>query len=149
MLVLVAHGSRDPRWRSSVEGMVEALQREVGAGRVRLAYMDLTPPTLLDVASVAAREGVTTLRVLPLFLAGEGHVERDVRPLLEEVRRSLPQVHVVELLPMGQDPAFRAALARIARRPEPLEDALAVGDESGGEAGDPRPRPGRWGWWAP
>jgi sirohydrochlorin cobaltochelatase len=116
MLILIAHGSRDPRWRASVESVVAAVEGESGTERVRLAYMDCTPPTLLDVASNAVREGSTVLRVLPLFLAPEGHVERDVEPLVRQVRTALPDVDIELLPPIGQFPEFREILARIAAR---------------------------------
>jgi sirohydrochlorin cobaltochelatase len=108
MLILIAHGSRDPRWRASVEQVVKGVEADVGPGNVRLAYMDLTPPTLLEVASEAARNGSTRIRVLPLFLATEGHVERDVQPLVDGVRAR------IDLLPpIGQFPEFREILGRI------------------------------------
>ena len=116
MLILIAHGSRDPRWRASVEQVVNGVATDVGSERVRLAYMDLTPPTLLDVASEAARTGSTRIRVLPLFLATEGHVERDVQPLVDEVRAALPAVGVELLPPIGQFPEFREILGRITAR---------------------------------
>ena len=116
MLVLVAHGSRDPAWRASVEDIVALLERDLGPDQVRLAYMDCSPPTLLDVVTEAAEAGVVSFRVLPLFLAPQGHVEKDVRPLTEDVRRAWPDVDI-ELLPaLGQQPEYRQALARIARR---------------------------------
>jgi sirohydrochlorin cobaltochelatase len=146
MLILIAHGSRDPRWRTSVEGVVDSLQRELGPGSVRLAYMDCTPPTLMDVASQAVAEGVTSLRVLPLFLAEEGHVERDVRPLVEEARLAFPDIAVEQLPPVGQHPEFREALARIVGRT--VRDPAGASRETGWEK-DVRPKPGRWGWWAP
>lgn len=146
MLILIAHGSRNPRWRTSVEGVVDSLQRELGPGTVRLAYMDCTPPTLLDVASRAVAEGVTNLRVLPLFLAEEGHVERDVQPLVEEVRSAFPDIAVEHLPPVGQHPEFREALARIVGRT--ARDPAGASREAGWEE-DVRPKPGRWGWWAP
>lgn len=115
MLILVAHGSRNPDWRTSVERVVQAVQDELGDRHgLRLAYMDCTPPTLMEVATDAVRGSSTSLRVLPLFLADEGHVNRDVRPLVEEVRRAHPHVQV-ELLPaMGQHPAFVKLLYEIA-----------------------------------
>ena len=116
MLILVAHGSRDARWRASVEEIVTGLQGELGADRVALAYMDHTPPTLMDVAGACARSGARAIQVLPLFLAEEGHVERDVAPLVAEVRAALPGVDVAQLGPLGRHPEFRAALAAIARR---------------------------------
>ncbi|HKJ01642.1 MAG TPA: CbiX/SirB N-terminal domain-containing protein [Longimicrobiales bacterium] len=116
MLILVAHGSRDARWRASVEEVVASLASANGQGRVRLAYMDLTPPTLMDVATEAVGAGHTALRVLPLFLAPQGHVRRDVEPLVAEVRAALPAVQIELLPPMGQQPEFRDAIDRIARR---------------------------------
>lgn len=116
MLVLVAHGSRDPAWRASVEGIVRELERDLGPDRVRLAYMDCAPPTLLDVVSQAAEGGVEEFRVLPLFLAPQGHVERDVRPVTEAVQKAWPGLDIELLPPLGQQPEYREALARIAQR---------------------------------
>ncbi len=122
MLILIAHGSRHERWRSSVERVAAAAATAAGAGSaadggLRVAYMDCTPPTLLDVATAAVASGERVLQVLPLFLAEEGHVERDVRPLVEEARRALPGGVRIELLePVGQQPEFTEALARIAGR---------------------------------
>lgn len=116
MLILVAHGSRDARWRNAVERVIDSLARELGPGRVRLAYMDCTPPTLMDVAAEAARAGARSVRVLPLFLATEGHVERDVEPLVEEASKALHPVAFELLPPLGQHPEFRAAIAAIAGR---------------------------------
>jgi sirohydrochlorin cobaltochelatase len=147
MLILIAHGSKNARWRASVERVVTSLEEELGEASVALAYMELSPPTLLDVASEAVSRGVTTLGVLPLFLADEGHVERDVRPLVDDVRRALPQA-TIELLPaLGQHPEFRDGLARITRRS--LEGEVGVSAGEGALESDARPRPGRWGWWAP
>ena len=114
MLIVVAHGSHNPDWRRSVEGIVGALTPSLGADAVRLAYMECTPPTLHDVVADAARRGITNVRVLPLFLADQGHVERDVRPLVDEVRKSFGGL-AVELLPsVGQHPLFRTLLREIA-----------------------------------
>jgi len=116
MLILIAHGSRDARWRASVEQVVASLGVPVGGEAVRLAYMDFAPPTLLDVAREALRCGERSLRVLPLFLAQEGHVERDVKPLVEAVRAALDGVEITLLAPVGQQPEFLDALGRIADR---------------------------------
>lgn len=117
MLILIAHGSQRPAWRASVEHLTEALQRDAGADRVRLAYMDCARPTLMEVASDAIRAGCEELRVLPLFLTGEGHVERHIRPLVDEVRAAFPAARVELLPPAGQHPLFREMLRQIATQP--------------------------------
>ncbi|MEW6249925.1 MAG: CbiX/SirB N-terminal domain-containing protein [Planctomycetota bacterium] len=113
MLILMAHGSPDPRWRASVEMLVTSVAAELGPGRVRLAYLACAP-TLPDVAAEAARGGAQVIRVLPLFLAFPGHVERDIRPLVAQVRQAHYPVEVELLPPLGQHPLFRELLQRIA-----------------------------------
>lgn len=114
MLILVAHGSPDPNWRASVESMTQALQAGVGPDRVRLAYMDHTPPTLGDVVAEAAQTGVIRVRVLPLFLANEGHVDRDIRPVVNELRRVHPTMDIEFLPALAHHPAFREFIAALA-----------------------------------
>jgi len=114
MVVFVAHGSRDARWRASVEEAVGVVAAVVGKERVRLAYMDHAPPTLMDVVESGMEAGEREIRVAPLFLASEGHVERDIEPLVEEVRGRWSELKVELLPPLGRQPGFLAALCNIA-----------------------------------
>jgi sirohydrochlorin cobaltochelatase len=117
MVIFIAHGSRDPHWRDSVAAMIESLRTDLGRDRVGLAYMDCSPPTLMDVASEAVRVGATSIRVVPLFLTEQGHVNRDIRPMVEQLRDEFQNV-VVELLPpVGQHPLFGEVLREIALSP--------------------------------
>jgi sirohydrochlorin cobaltochelatase len=114
MVIFVAHGSRDPKWRASVEEMLGSLQADLGRDEVRLAYMDHAPPTLADVFAEVVDAGATTARVIPLFLADAGHVERDIRPTVDQLRQRFQHVDV-ELLPsLGRQKGFRDLLREIA-----------------------------------
>ena len=115
MLILLAHGSPKPEWRESVERLADSIG-DGDPGTVRLAYMDHGPPTLMEVAAAAVDSGAAELRVLPLFLTGEGHVTHDIAPMVEELQAEHAGIKV-ELLPaIGQHPLFRKMLRRIARR---------------------------------
>ena len=113
-LILIAHGSHDPRWRASIEQLTESLQADLGRDRVRLAYMQCTPPTLMDAASEAVRAGATHLRLLPLFLTDQGHVTRHIHPLVDQLRQIYESVDVELLPPVGQHPSFRELLYKVA-----------------------------------
>ena len=114
-LILLAHGSPDPRWRAPFESLAEAIKREQGASKVKLAYMEFSSPSLADAAGEARREGFTILRLLPLFMAAGAHVERDIPARAEALRRDFPEL-TVEILPaVGEHPRMRAALQEIAR----------------------------------
>ena len=117
MVIFIAHGSRDPHWRTSIEALIESLRTDLGRDRVGLAYMDCTPPTLMDATSEAVAAGATGIRVVPLFLTEEGHVERDIQPMVEQLREAFGTVDVKLLPPVGRHPRFREMLHEIAVQP--------------------------------
>ena len=113
MLIAVAHGSRNPEWRDSVERQFRLLQDELGSDKLQLAYMELSPPSLMDVVEAALQHGISRVRIFPLFLAAEGHVTKDINPLIERVQRAFPQVEIEVLPPLGQQPLFRDMLRNL------------------------------------
>jgi len=116
MLILLAHGSPKAEWRDSVERLAAVVGERSGPDTVCLAYMDHGPPTLMEAAAAAVNAGATHLRVLPLFLTGEGHVTHDIVPMVDGLKASHQNIEV-ELLPaIGQHPMFRKLLENIALR---------------------------------
>jgi sirohydrochlorin cobaltochelatase len=113
-LILLAHGSPDPRWRAPFEKLAEAIGRELDGGRVKLAYMEFAAPSLKKAAGEAHREGFTALRVLPLFMAGGGHVGRDIPVLAEALRGQFPGLSVEILPPIGEHPRVAEAMRETA-----------------------------------
>ncbi len=101
-LILIAHGSRDPRWRGTFECLQMSLEPKAG-GRVRLAYMEFVGPTLTDVADACVEEGATHLRILPLFMAGGAHVATDIPEQIGVVQAKHPHVTIQLLPPIGED----------------------------------------------
>lgn len=138
-LVLFAHGSADPRWRAPFERLAADVTAEIGAGRVRLAYMESAEPTLAQVAEEAARDGVS-LAVLPLFMASGVHVTRDVEARARAAERAHPGLRVRVLPAAGEHPLLARALREIA-----IEAAASREGEPGPRAASARAarRPGR------
>ncbi|HXV19761.1 MAG TPA: CbiX/SirB N-terminal domain-containing protein [Desulfuromonadales bacterium] len=115
-LILLAHGSPDPRWRAPFEKLAATLKAEFGADRVKLAYLEYAAPSLEDVAGELAREGEgqCRLRILPLFMSGGGHVDRDIPGLVAALGWKYPEI-AAEILPAaGEHPKVLAALREIA-----------------------------------
>ncbi len=95
-LLLVAHGARNPAWAAPFERLRERLQDEQPDRAVALSYLELMQPTPAQALQQLAETGVERVEVLPMFLGGAGHVQRDLAPLLEAARASLGieiQVH--------------------------------------------------------
>lgn len=111
-LVLMAHGSKDPRWRGTFECLYESVRTNFG-DNIRLAYMEFVGPTLMDVAKDCYEDGVRSLRVLPLFMAGGAHVATDIPEQMAQVREAFPGMAVEAMSPIGEDPRMFGVIMEI------------------------------------
>ena len=117
MLILIAHGSRDPVWRTSLEDLTRSVGHAMPQDQVRLAFMQFTGPTLPEVVAEGLGSGHTEFRILPLFMASAGHVDKDIRPLVEELAAEHPQARLEVMPPLGEDRLLPHLIVDIANRP--------------------------------
>ncbi len=113
-LILIAHGSKDPRWRAPFEKLEKALKLDLGENGVYLSYLDFAEPTLMDAARKAVKGDARKIRVLPLFMAGGAHVDQDIPPMVSKVKSEFPHVHVELLEPIGEHPQFAKLIYQLA-----------------------------------
>jgi len=116
MLILIAHGSRDAAWRGSLETLALSVGTLVSPEEVRLAFMQFTGPTLPEIVREAIGSGRTDFRILPLFLASAGHVDKDIKPLVEELAAAHPEARLEVIPPLGEDHLLPHLIADIASR---------------------------------
>jgi sirohydrochlorin cobaltochelatase len=113
-LVLLAHGSRDPRWREPFERIYLNMRRELGDD-VKMAYMEFIGPTLFDIAQECMKEGFHKLRILPLFMATGAHLATDVPEQAQQLRERYPLMEIEILPPIGEDPRMFLLMQEIIR----------------------------------
>ena len=112
-LVVLAHGSRDPRWQLPFSELISELQACLGADAVRIAYMEFISPTLEEVAQEAARDSKRELLVLPFFLAAGAHLATDIPAQVCEASRRFPRLQIRLAPPIGEHPLVRALFREI------------------------------------
>jgi sirohydrochlorin cobaltochelatase len=114
-LILLAHGSRDPRWAEPFEAVAAAVRERAPQLAVRQAYLELMQPDLAGAVDTLINEdGATHIDVLPLFLGAGNHLKRDLPPMLAALRAAHPQAEIALHPAVGEHPALTAALAQIA-----------------------------------
>jgi sirohydrochlorin cobaltochelatase len=113
-IVLLAHGSRDARWREPVEAVARRVAERAPAALVRCAYLELSQPDLRSAMAELVDGGVGSVRVVPLFLGMGKHLREDLPGLLDELRALHPQVPVELARAVGEEPEVLDLLARIA-----------------------------------
>jgi len=122
-LILLAHGSRDPRAAEATQ----ALRRAVAAARpgltVRVAYLDHAEPRVGTVLADVARAGHRDVVVAPLLLTAAYHSRVDVPATLAQAAEVCEgmRIHTADVL--GPDPLLLSALEE---RVDPTADAFVL-----------------------
>ena len=115
-VVLLAHGSRDEKWRTWFEGVSDSLSGSLGRGQVRAAYLQFSSPTLIEAVSAAAKEGFDKIAVLPVFISAGGHAMKDVPQQVATVQDHFSGLEITVLPRVGQDRGFEHLIRNLAMR---------------------------------
>jgi sirohydrochlorin cobaltochelatase len=76
-IILLAHGSRDARWREPFDSLAHKLEDRLAGVAVRVAFLKDVEPDIYMAVDGLARSGVTQIMVVPVFLAIGGHAAND------------------------------------------------------------------------
>lgn len=110
-LILLAHGSTDPRWAEPFEAIVARVAGRAPDVAVRLAYLEKMSPDLERAAEDARAGGAEELVIVPLFLAQGGHVRADIPRLVARVQARHPELRIDVRDAAGEVAAIQDALA--------------------------------------
>ncbi|MFD1813212.1 sirohydrochlorin chelatase [Rhodococcus gannanensis] len=102
-LVLVAHGSRDPRSARVVAAAAAAVRRTRPDLDVRLCFLDLSAPSVDQVLDTVAAEGHSSAIVVPMLLGSAFHARVDLPGLLAAARSRHPGLDLVQADVLGDD----------------------------------------------
>ncbi|MEV6673749.1 sirohydrochlorin chelatase [Streptomyces sp. NPDC051162] len=112
VLLLVAHGSRDPRHAATVATLRDRLASARPELRVEVGYLDFCVPSVPLVLERLAAEGVREVIALPLLLTRAFHARTDIPGVLREVTAGLPGLRVRQAAVLGPSPLLTATLER-------------------------------------
>lgn len=73
-IVLFAHGSRDPQWHLPMVAVKERIGLLHPEAQVACAYLELSTPDLPTAVAGFIAQGLTEIRVVPMFLGVGKHV---------------------------------------------------------------------------
>ncbi|MFE7929660.1 sirohydrochlorin chelatase [Streptomyces sp. NPDC057456] len=98
-LVVVAHGSRDPRALNTVRTLLDRVREQRPGLPVHLGHIELNEPLLTDTLADLDAAGTTDAVLVPLLLARGYHVKRDIPEMAAKAR-----VHARVAAPLGPHP---------------------------------------------
>jgi precorrin-6A/cobalt-precorrin-6A reductase len=112
-LVLLAHGSRNPRWCKPFDELIADLQGCTGDASICLAHLQMSEPSLPAVIDGLASQGVDHIRILPMLMAGGNHADEDIPAEVAALREKYPAIAIEILPPIGSHPRFKAMLREL------------------------------------
>ena len=113
-LVLFAHGARDPRWADAFHAVADRIRALRPDVTVTLAFLEHLSPDLTAAVRMLAAQGVTRVRIVPLFFGRGGHLREDFPTLLGAARAAAPHVDLEVTRAAGESDAIHDALAQFA-----------------------------------
>ncbi|MER6466201.1 sirohydrochlorin chelatase [Streptomyces sp. NPDC001228] len=109
VLLVIAHGSRDPRHAATVHALVRRVRSLRPGLRVETGFLDFNVPSVRGVLDSLAAEGVRDVVALPLLLTRAFHAKADIPAVLRDAPARL-RIRQAEVL--GPSPLLLAALER-------------------------------------
>jgi sirohydrochlorin ferrochelatase len=109
VLLVIAHGSRDPRHAATVHALVREVRALRPGLRVETGFLDFNVPSVNGVLESLAAEGVRDVVALPLLLTRAFHAKADIPAVLRQAPARL-RIRQTEVL--GPSPLLTAALER-------------------------------------
>ncbi|MFF4760062.1 sirohydrochlorin chelatase [Streptomyces sp. NPDC001292] len=109
VLLVVAHGSRDPRHAATVHALVRRVRALRPGLRVETGFLDFNVPSVPGVLESLAADGVRDVVALPLLLTRAFHAKADI-PSVLRLAPSRLRIRQAEVL--GPSPLLTDALER-------------------------------------
>ncbi|MEU7383371.1 MULTISPECIES: sirohydrochlorin chelatase [unclassified Streptomyces] len=109
VLLVVAHGSRDPRHAATVHALVRRVRALRPGLRVETGFLDFNVPGVPGVLDALAADGVRDVVALPLLLTRAFHAKADIPSVL---RRAPSRLRIRQAEVLGPSPLLTDALER-------------------------------------
>ena len=92
--IMLAHGSKDPRWRKSFETLLERIENNSPKKIFRLCYLELCRPSLSETVNDLTDNDskISTIIIHPIFLSAGVHFNEDIQTMVYELQSIYPHL---------------------------------------------------------
>nr|MBA3281986.1 ATP-binding cassette domain-containing protein [Acidimicrobiia bacterium] len=104
-LVVLGHGSRDPRAAEEFATLLDLVRAAAGDQPVRGGFLELADPPIDDAIDALVADGADDVVAVPYVLFGAGHLKDDGPAVLDRARRRHPNVRFRLARDLGVHPA--------------------------------------------
>ena len=92
--ILLAHGSKDPRWTKSFENLLIKIRKHSLQKIFCLCYLELCSPSLSETVNNLTDNNinVSTVNIHPIFLSAGFHFNKDIKLIVFDLKSIYPHI---------------------------------------------------------
>lgn len=91
-VILLAHGSRDVKWREPFDSLSGKIAKRLPDVAVRVSFLKDLEPDIYAAVDGLVGDGATSITVVPVFLAAGGHSANDFPAMASRLSAGHPGV---------------------------------------------------------
>lgn len=110
-ILLFGHGARRSEWAEPFHHIRTAILAADPATRIEFGFLELMHPTFDEGIAALVQQDATEIVVVPIFIAGGSHVNKDLPQLAANAMERYPGANITLALPVGEVPPVLAAIA--------------------------------------
>ena len=115
--LLIAHCSRESRWKEPFEALTASLLADSEAPQaLGLCYMEMASPSAQECLATQYMLGYTQLQMIPLFMATGSHVTQDIAAIEADLQKQYPHLQITTAPPIGEDPSIQEAFKQVIQK---------------------------------
>ncbi|KMN44999.1 sirohydrochlorin chelatase [Bacillus sp. LK2] len=136
-IVYVGHGSRLQKGNEQFIHFIQSVLKERNERIQKIAFLELTTPTIQDAVTEAVIEGATEIMIVPVLLFAAAHYKRDIPFEIEQIQKKYPHITFSVAPPFSTHPRMVELVVKRIRETMPMQGSsvLLVGRGSS----DPQP----------
>lgn len=136
-IVYVGHGSRLQESNEQFIHFIQSVMKERNERIQKIAFLELTTPTISDAVTETILEGATEIMIVPVLLFAAAHYKRDIPFEIEKMQKQYPHITFSVVPPFSTHPHMVELVVKRIREAMPMQNSsiLLVGRGSS----DPQP----------
>ncbi|MBE7104675.1 sirohydrochlorin chelatase [Bacillus cereus] len=136
-IIYVGHGSRLQEGNEQFIHFIQSVMKECNERIQKIAFLELTTPTIQDTVTEAVIEGATEIMIVPVLLFAAAHYKRDIPFEIEQMQKKYPHIIFSVAPPFSTHPHMVELVVKRILEAMPIQgsEILLVGRGSS----DPQP----------
>jgi sirohydrochlorin ferrochelatase len=115
-VIILGHGSRSEGADKAVQRVAAEVKKRGGYEVVEQAFLQHTPPGLIDAIEACVRKDAGRIVIVPFFMQSGAHVTRDIPALIEEARKKHSGVEILMTDFVGAHPLMTEIVMELVGR---------------------------------